>query len=129
MSNLNLPAINEALQKSWSAETSNTDEWSSDNPSLGQCAVTACIVQYYIGSDIVNSVATLPNGTEISHYLNLINGKYIDLTIQQFTDGTTFSSPKPKQKNFPSTREYCLSYKNTNKRYEILKAKVAKYIH
>jgi hypothetical protein len=129
MSSSNLQAINDALQKSWSTATSSTGEWNSSNPWLGQCTVSACVVQDYLGGDIVNSVATLSNGKKISHYFNLVNGKYIDLTIQQFSDGTTFSDPKPKQKSFSSTREYCLSYENTNKRYEILKAKVAKCIH
>jgi len=129
MRNLNLQIINKALQKSWSAETSSTDDWNSGNSSLGQCTVTACVVQDYLGGDIVNSIATLPNGKKISHYLNLIDGEYVDLTSQQFADGTTFSDPKPKLKSFSSTREYCLSYENTNNRYKILKAKVATCLH
>jgi len=129
MRNLNLQIINEALRKSWSAETSSTGDWNSGNPSLGQCTVTACIVQDYLGGDIVNSIATLPSGKKISHYFNLVNGKYIDLTSQQFADETIFTDPMPKKKSFSSTREYCLSNENTNNRYEILKAKVAKCIH
>jgi isopentenyldiphosphate isomerase len=124
MNKPNLQTIKEALQKAWSAETSSTDEWSAVNPSLGQCTVSACIVQDYLGGDIVNSVATLTDGKKVSHYLNLIDGRYIDLTIQQFADGTTFSSPKPKKKSFSSTREYCLSHEDTNNRYEVLKTKV-----
>jgi hypothetical protein len=129
MMSINLRTINAALQKSWSAETSNTVDWSIDNPSIGQCVVAACVVQDYLGGDIVNSIAILPNGEKISHYLNLIDGNYIDLTSQQFADGTTYPSPKPKTKGYSSTREYCLSYEDTNNRYEILKAKVAKCIH
>lgn len=126
---INIQTINAALQKSWSAETSSADDWNSDNPSIGQCAVTACVVQDYFGGDIVNSIAKLPNGDIISHYLNLIGGKYIDLTSQQFNEGVIFSNPMSKKKSFSSTREYCLSYVDTNDRYEILKAKVAKCIN
>jgi len=71
----------------------------------------------------------LQNGTKISHYLNLIDGRYIDLASQQFVDGTIFTDPMPKKKSFSSTREYCLSNENTNNRYKILKTKFAKYIY
>lgn len=129
MSNLNIQIVDEALRKSWSEETSNSDDWSINNPSLGQCAITACIVQDYLGGDIVNSVAMLPSGKYISHYLNLIDGEYIDITSKQFPAGTTFSEPMPKNKSFSSTRKYCLSYEDTNNRYKILKAKVAELVH
>lgn len=127
--NINMQTIKIALQKSWSAETSNSGDWSIGNPSLGQCAITACIIQDYFGGEIVNSIVILQNGDKISHYLNLIDGKYIDLTSQQFNEGAIFSDPKPKKKSSSSTREYCLSYENTNNRYEILKAKVMEYVH
>lgn len=129
MNKINLQILEKALQNSWSAETSSSDDWNIDNPTVGQCAVTACIVQDYLGGDIVNSIVTLPSGKEVSHYLNLVNGRYIDLTSQQFTEGAIFSNPIPKKKSYSSTREYCLSYEDTSNRYEILKAKVATFIH
>lgn len=128
MSNSSLEALNIALQKSWSAETSSSDKWDTINPSLGQCTVTACVLQDYLGGDMVNSIATLPDGKKVSHYLNLIDGEYIDLTAKQFPKGTTFSKPNPKTKDLPTTREYCLSFKNTNDRYIILKNRVAQIV-
>ena len=116
--------VSHALQKSWSAETSSVSQWSVDNPSQGQCTVTACVLQDYFGGDVENCIATSSAGDETSHYLNYIDGKYIDLTSGQFVAGTTFSKPQPKTKGFTTTREYCLSNANTNNRYEILKEKV-----
>ncbi|WP_456320210.1 YunG family protein [Nocardia terpenica] len=106
-----------ALQKSWSVETSNTSDWSENDPARGQCAVTACVVQDYLGGDIVNTVATTPDGATISHYLNVIDGRTIDLTHKQFPSGTSFSEYRPRTKGFRSTRDYCLSYDSTARRW------------
>ena len=115
----------DAIQDTWSYETSNNTEWRSENPSLGQCAVTACVVQDYLGGEIYNSVATFPEGKIESHYFNVVEGEIIDLTKQQFPEETIFSEGEAKTKGHNSTREYCLSFETTRKRYEILKARVA----
>jgi len=120
-----LEELTAAVSNAWSAETSaSPDEWSVDNPALGQCAVTACVVQDYMGGDILNSVVTLPDGSADSHYYNLIDEEEIDLTKQQFPHGSAFSDGQPKTKGFASTRDYCLSYNATRRRYEALRAKV-----
>lgn len=120
-----LEELTAAVSNSWSAETSaSPKEWSNDNPAIGQCAVTACVVQDYLGGDILNSMVTLPDGNTDSHYYNIIEGKTLDLTKQQFPADSVFTEGKPKTKGFASTREYCLSYDTTRKRYETLKAKV-----
>jgi hypothetical protein len=124
-----LEALQQALRTCWSADTSASSEWSADNCARGQCAVTACVVQDYLGGDILNTVATLPNGETVSHYFNLIDGQAVDCTHQQFPDGTTFSEPAPKTKGFPSTRAYCLSYEHTARRYELLRERVAARLH
>lgn len=43
------------LEHVWSAETSAYDAWRPDQPSRGQCAVTAAIVQDIFGGDILRS--------------------------------------------------------------------------
>jgi hypothetical protein len=125
MKTASVEELTTAVSNSWSAETSaSPDKWSNDNPALGHCAVTACVVQDYLGGDILNSVATLPDGNTDSHYYNLIEGEDLDLTKQQFPAGTVFSEAQPKTKGHASTRDYCLSYDATRLRYEALKVKV-----
>ena len=125
MQTVSLEELTAAVSSAWSAETSaSPDQWSTENPVLGQCAVTACVVQDYLGGDILNSVVTMPDGSTDSHYYNLIDKEEIDLTKQQFPDGSAFSDGQPKTKGFASTRDYCLSYDATRQRYEALKTKV-----
>lgn len=118
-------ALRGALEQSWSADTSSSTAWSEDNPAKGQCAVTACVVQDYLGGDILNSIATLPGGETVSHYFNVIDGSRIDLTENQFPSGTTFSEPAPKTGGFASTRDYCLSYDDMTRRYQRLASRTA----
>lgn len=129
MNSILLDQVADAIRSSWSAETSNYAEWSKDNPSAGQCAVTACVVQDYLGGDILNVRALNSGGVGMSHYFNIIDGKIVDLTRGQFKSGTTFSKPASKTGNYATTREYCLSFTVTNERYQILLSKVAKLVN
>ncbi len=86
------------------------------------------MVQDYLGGHILNTIATLPNNETVSHYLNIVDGKMIDLTRQQFPEGTMFTKPTEKKGRYSSTREYCLSYESTRLRYEKLRDRVADYI-
>lgn len=128
MGTVPLEALRQALQSAWSADTSAAHGWSEDNCAKGQCAVTACVVQDYLGGDILNTVAALPNGETISHYFNVIDGETVDLTKIQFPAGTYFSDPQPKMEGLPSTRDYCLSYDATRERYDLLSSRVAAYL-
>ncbi|MGK8487845.1 YunG family protein [Nocardia asiatica] len=123
-----LGTLASALHKSWSADTSSASGWTEANSAKGQCAVTACVVQDYLGGYILNTVATLPDNETVSHYFNIVDGKTIDLTRQQFPEGTIFTKPAEKRGRYPSTREYCLSYESTRLRYEKLRSRVANYI-
>ncbi|MDB5181051.1 MAG: hypothetical protein JWO54_814 [Candidatus Saccharibacteria bacterium] len=123
-----LTKLSNALRNSWSAETSNSDKWNKDNPPMGQCAVTACVVQDYLGGEIINVLASDKFGNGVSHYLNVINGETVDLTRSQFSNDVAFGEPRTKTGNYSTTREYCLSFLDTNKRYEILASKVSKLI-
>ena len=126
---MNLDRLKKVLLKSWSKETSYFPiEWSELNPSFGQCAVTALIVNDYFGGDIVWSEALLPNGEKISHFFNRINDEEIDLTRSQFPKGTIVPRGIEKKINFASTREYLLSHEDKNSRYFALKEKVKKYL-
>ena len=122
---MNRETLFAAIKSSWSAETSVSKEWSPDNKALGQCTVTACVLQDYLGGDILNTVATLPDGSTDSHYYNVIDDSELDLTRSQFPDGTTFTEGAPKTKGYDTTREYVLSNLGTSLRYHLLRSEVA----
>ena len=118
------------LLEAWNNETSSTKNWSKENPALGQCAVTALIVNDYLGGEIVWANVNIPDGIntpkgrEVYHYFNKINDVEIDLTRIQFPKGTVIPKGVPKTKEFSTTRDYILSFEATQKRYEILKERV-----
>lgn len=67
-----------ALRRAWSPASSR--HWRPDNPALGQCDVTALVVQDWLGGEILK--APLPAGW---HFYNRVDGRHIDLTAAQFT--------------------------------------------
>jgi len=113
--------LKEALEKSWSKETSYLPEdWYEGNPARGQCAVTALVVQDYLGGEIIRCEVG-PDSE--SHYFNrLDNSKSVDLTRVQFKDGATITN----EKNID--RSKILSHSITNDRYSLLKEKVKNFI-
>ena len=124
---MKLSRLEEALTKCWDEKTSSDPEdWTSENPAWGQCAVAALIVNDYLGGEIVWAEAKLPDGRSISHYFNQIEGKEIDLTRRQFPDGTVIPPGVEKKKQYASTREYVLLApgSTTKARYEILKERI-----
>jgi hypothetical protein len=130
LKNINEKMINEsnlesALMSSWIKETSSDpSNWSGQNPSWGQCAVTSLVVNDYLGGEIIWANAYLPSGNAVSHYFNKINGIEKDFTRRQFPAGTVIPLGIPKPKLFSSTRDYVLSYEFTRQRYELLKKRV-----
>ena len=114
------------ISRCWSAETSSDpDHWTPENPAWGQCAVSACLVQDVLGGEILWTKAVCLDGKEYSHYFNVLpNGAVLDMTRQQFPDGTVLvpdgGIPKTHSnsgKDFGSTRDYVLSYQTTRDRY------------
>ncbi|PIE03793.1 MAG: hypothetical protein CSA81_00445 [Acidobacteria bacterium] len=74
--------IKNFLRQAWSAETcypKQASDWSTDNPSLGQCAVSALVVQDQLGGELAKCYVG-----ENSHYFNVIDGQIIDTTAEQF---------------------------------------------
>ena len=116
-------------EKCWTEETSlDPENWIPENPSWGQCAVTACIVNDYFGGKVVWANVNM-SGQDISHYFNNIDGKEIDLTRKQFPPETVVLPGIDKTKNFPTTRDYVLSFEKTEERYNLLKSRVEKEIN
>ena len=74
--------LKQLLMLSWEKETcspSLRNEWNEGNPSLGQCAITALIVNDFFGGKIMRCMTSTG-----SHYYNLLDGELIDLTVEQF---------------------------------------------
>ena len=104
------------LSKSWSKDTcspSLKDDWTNENSALGQCAVTALIVNDFMGGKIMRCMCETG-----SHYYNLINNEIIDLTSSQFNEIPDYSTGEER------TREYLLSNIDTKNRYLILLQRV-----
>lgn len=111
------PSLNEvaqALRSSWNRETSySPKEWSRKQPSSGQCAVTALVLQDLLGGDLIRARI---NGHE--HYWIRLDGSDVDLTREQF--GRIVSEePLP-----PVSRQFVLSFPDTHRRYRALKKSV-----
>ncbi len=73
------------LNLSWEKRTCYKDskkKWTCDKPYIGQCAVTALVVNDLLGGDIMKVKV---NGE--SHYYNVVDGDIIDYTRKQYEDG------------------------------------------
>ena len=111
--------LKEFLSYSWSKDTCSPglrNEWNEDNPSLGQCAITALIVNDIFGGKIMRCMAS--SG---SHYYNLIDDKIVDLTVEQFLGEIPGYNEGQER-----TREYLLSNEDTKNRYLLLKNNLEK---
>jgi hypothetical protein len=85
---LTLGAVEAAIRASWSIETCDpidVPNWTPDNPSRGQCAVTALVVRDLIGGQLLEAEVRYPDGTRQGfHYWNRLAGFDVDLTREQF---------------------------------------------
>ena len=84
-----------------------------NDPTYGQCAITATLVHDMFGGTI-HKVRVSGGGT---HYFNQINGHYIDLTSDQFD---LYNIPLKYDINEQIPREYCGKNADTLKRYKLL---------
>jgi hypothetical protein len=108
-------ALQTALTKAWSRKTSaDPAGWTEDNAALGQCAVTALIVQDYLGGGLRRGEVG-----SISHYWNILPfGEELDLTKHQFPADVEIVNVEPR------SREYVLSHPDTVRRYRALASAV-----
>ena len=73
-----------ACLKAWSIDTCSArfrDSWSPENPSVGQCTITAAIVHELFGGEIFGLPLLVGGGM---HSYNVIGGKIVDLACEQF---------------------------------------------
>lgn len=92
-----LSAVERALRASWARDTSDDPEgWSTDNPALGQCAVSALVVRAVYGGDIVIATVLDRDGgrTPDGHAWNVLpDGRHVDFAFDQFRDGEGLDTP------------------------------------
>lgn len=92
-----------------------------NDPTYGQCAITATIVSDFFGGTI-HKIKVDGGGT---HYFNKINNKYIDMTSDQFE---LYNIPVSYEPNIEVKREFCNKNSNTLERYTLLKNNINKYL-
>lgn len=105
------------LLKAWCKETAypscQKDYIYENDPTYGQCAITATLVHDIFGGTI-HKIRVDGGGT---HYFNIIDGHYIDLTSDQFD---LYDIPLSYENNQVVSREYCGKNADTLKRFNLL---------
>lgn len=87
-------------------------EWSPDNPTLGQCSVTAFLVQDFFGGEVYGILR--PDGS--FHCFNVVENRTFDLTSEQFGKAALDYSDCKKQ-----SRETHFAKEEKRLRYEYLR--------
>jgi len=132
---IKLADLESVLWKSWSQETSaDSARWTKHNPAWGQCAVTALVVQDFLGGLLWRlDISKHPNhiiSVMRSHYFNNIDfcGDNIfwdiDLSESQFGSGGHNEVRRYAEPAQEKTREYLLNNKSTKERYKKLRYRV-----
>ena len=104
----------------WAADTCAPrmrGDWSEDNPTLGQCSITAFLMQDIYGG-LVRGVAL---GDGNYHCFNDVGGCVFDLTSEQFGDRALDYDRCPEQR-----REVHFARAEKQARYALLKARLEK---
>ena len=107
------------LLRCWCAQTCAPrmrGDWSANNPTLGQCSITAFLMQDIYGGQ-VRGVAL---GDGNYHCFNVVGDRAFDLTSEQFGDRALDYSDCPEQ-----LREAHFRKAEKRERYELLKARLA----
>lgn len=114
---MTIEKFQEIIPKICEADTCNLPEdWVREIPTMGHCAIVSILAQELFGGIIVRvSLEGTPYEKFKSHYLNVIDGKEYDFTLNQFE-----SNPYLNKERQEKSREDLLSHSNTQKRYEVL---------
>lgn len=110
------------LLKIWCAETCAPRmraEWSKDNPTRGQCSITAFLAQDIFGGQVYGILREGGN----YHCYNVIENCKFDLTSEQFGNEKLYYENNPLQ-----TRQVHFSKEEKRLRYEYLKGELEKLL-
>lgn len=108
----------DALRGVWAADTCAPrmrKDWSPENPTLGQCSITAFLVQDLLGGEVYG----VPLGDGNYHCYNVIDGVTFDLTSEQFGDTRLCYESNP-----PQSRAVHFAKEEKRLRYELLKTRL-----
>lgn len=94
------------------------EQWSEENITLGQCSITAFLVQDIFGGKVYGILRKGGN----YHCYNVVGDSVFDLTSEQFGDEVLDYSDNPEQ-----FREVHFSSAEKLERYEYLKSELKKY--
>ncbi len=109
-----MSSLLEAIQASWSLET--TDDWHPEAPDRHQCAVSALVVQDYLGGIIVRNKII-----ERNVWFNVLSDGQ-----EVFVFGEYYGKPRKWGKDHPVPRGLIMLHPgNMPRRYKILQAGVA----
>ncbi len=106
------------LSDIWCAETCAPrmrGKWSPDNKTLGQCSITAFLIQDFFGGKVYG----IPRGDGNYHCFNDVDGCVFDLTSEQFGDEVLDYENCPEQE-----RSVHFAKEEKRQRYEYLRDKV-----
>jgi len=110
----------DSLKQIWAADTCAPrmrDRWTKENPSLGQCSITAFLVQDIFGGKVYG----VPLNDGNYHCFNVVDGHVFDITSEQFDYELSYSL---EHEQF---REVHFSKTEKRERYEILKQRLKEY--
>ena len=102
----------------WSIETCAPrlrQDWNENNKTLGQCSITAFLIQDIFGGKVYG----IPRSGGNFHCFNDVDGCVFDLTSEQFGDEKLDYSDCPEQ-----FREVHFQKEEKRKRYELLKKRL-----
>lgn len=115
----NIKALFRDLLHVWAADTCAPrmqSGWSRDNPTLGQCSVTAFLVQDLLGGTVRGILRDGGN----YHCYNVVDGVVFDLTSEQFSNEVLeYRDDDPEQ-----YREVHFAKEEKMHRYELLKSRL-----
>ncbi len=106
------------LSRIWSAETCAPRmraDWRPDNPTLGQCSITAFLMQDLFGGKVLG----VPLEAGNQHCFNVVGGCVFDLTSEQFGAKKLDYSSASEQH-----REIHFAKEEKRQRYELLRSRL-----
>lgn len=115
------------IREAWCRETASpgcVEQWSEDNPSFGQCAVTALLIQEIYGGVLLR---TYVEGFGSHYYNRFPHGTEVDLTRDQFPEGTIVPPGEPRSMDRTCFSEPAVKA-CTMPRYRLLKSRCRELI-
>lgn len=126
--------IESALRRAWSRETCSPGDrqrWTPENPSIGQCGATVAMLHKCMtegrpvkGLKIMRAVV---NGFGSHYWLRLPDGTDIDLTRDQFPEGTRIPEGEERSIEYLLDSERAVKAR-TRERAELLNERMEKVV-